>query len=402
MRCAVLGDPIGHSLSPVIHRAAYEALGLDGWQYDAVQVPSGGLAEFVAGLDPAEWRGLSLTMPLKREVLPLLDTQDDWVRLAAVCNTVVIDEDGRRHGLNTDVTGALMVLGEHDDLPVERAVVLGGGATAASVLLRARRARDDRTPRSWSATRRGRRRPCAWCAAIRAARRSRCARSTTSRRAGSTPTCWCPPCPPPRRCRSCWPRSPAIPLVFDVVYEPWPTPLARAAQRSGHDGPQRARPAGRPGGQPGGGDDRTLRRPGRRDAPGRGGRPGVEARRVTDLYPATAAVTAVLGLVSGPLVPWLIGRLPEPERRSRAGAPRSPGDPEEPKEPYADIAALPEPRAEGGGRRRRRRPACSGWPWAGRGRCSSCCRWCRSRWRWPSSTGGPACCPAAWSGRPWA
>ena len=79
MKCAVLGDPVAHSLSPVIHRAAYDALGLDGWQYDAVQVRSGGLAEFVDGLDPAEWRGLSLTMPLKREAVPLLDTQDDWV-----------------------------------------------------------------------------------------------------------------------------------------------------------------------------------------------------------------------------------------------------------------------------------------------------------------------------------
>ena len=94
MRCAVLGDPIGHSLSPVIHRAAYDALGLDGWEYDAVQVPAGGLAAFVDGLDPDEWRGLSLTMPLKREAVPLLDTEDDWVRLTSVCNTVVLDPDG--------------------------------------------------------------------------------------------------------------------------------------------------------------------------------------------------------------------------------------------------------------------------------------------------------------------
>ena len=65
MRCAVLGDPIDHSLSPVIHRAAYAELGLD-WEYDAVAVPAGGLAGFVEGLDPAQWRGLSLTMPLKR------------------------------------------------------------------------------------------------------------------------------------------------------------------------------------------------------------------------------------------------------------------------------------------------------------------------------------------------
>ena len=114
MRCAVLGDPIDHSLSPVIHRAAYAALGLDGWQYDAVQVPSGGLAAFLDGLDPATWRGLSLTMPLKREAVPLLDSHDEWVAATGACNTVLLEPDGSRHGLNTDVTGALMVLGEHD------------------------------------------------------------------------------------------------------------------------------------------------------------------------------------------------------------------------------------------------------------------------------------------------
>ena len=87
MRCAVLGDPIDHSLSPVIHRAAYAALGLDGWQYDAVQVPSGGLAGFVDGLDPTTWRGLSLTMPLKREAVPLLGSYDEWVGATGACNT---------------------------------------------------------------------------------------------------------------------------------------------------------------------------------------------------------------------------------------------------------------------------------------------------------------------------
>ena len=131
VRCAVLGDPIGHSLSPVIHRAAYDALGLD-WQYDAVRVPAGGLAAFLDGLDES-WRGLSLTMPLKREVLPLLDSKDAWVHATGACNTVVLEPDGQRHGLNTDVTGALMVLGETE--PLERAAVLGGGATAASMLL---------------------------------------------------------------------------------------------------------------------------------------------------------------------------------------------------------------------------------------------------------------------------
>ena len=72
-RCAVVGSPITHSLSPALHRAAYAELGLD-WTYDHVEVDSAGLEEFVAGLDES-WRGLSLTMPLKRTVVPLLDTQ---------------------------------------------------------------------------------------------------------------------------------------------------------------------------------------------------------------------------------------------------------------------------------------------------------------------------------------
>jgi hypothetical protein len=71
-RLAVLGSPIAHSQSPALHTAAYAALGLD-WQYDAVEVTGATLADFVASRD-ASWRGLSLTMPLKRDVLPLLQT----------------------------------------------------------------------------------------------------------------------------------------------------------------------------------------------------------------------------------------------------------------------------------------------------------------------------------------
>ena len=71
MRCAVLGDPIAHSLSPTLHRAGYAAVGLD-WHYDGVRVDAGGLAQFLAGLGE-EWRGLSLTMPFKREAVTLAD-----------------------------------------------------------------------------------------------------------------------------------------------------------------------------------------------------------------------------------------------------------------------------------------------------------------------------------------
>src|SRR4051794_3133071 len=133
MRCAVLGDPVEHSLSPALHRAAYVALGLD-WTYDAVVVPSGGLAAYVAGLGP-EWRGLSLTMPLKREVVPLLTSQDHWTQISGVANTLLLDAEGGRHGLNTDVPGAEAAIAKTTDAHLRTALVLGGGATATSVLL---------------------------------------------------------------------------------------------------------------------------------------------------------------------------------------------------------------------------------------------------------------------------
>ncbi|MGN6574114.1 MAG: shikimate dehydrogenase [Nocardioides sp.] len=132
-RCAVLGSPISHSLSPTLHRAAYAALGLDGWEYTAIEMTEAGLPGFLDGLD-ASWRGLSLTMPLKRAVLPLLDEVSAAVTLAGAANTVVLD-GGRRAGHNTDVPGAAAALRERYDGPVRRAAVLGGGATAASVLL---------------------------------------------------------------------------------------------------------------------------------------------------------------------------------------------------------------------------------------------------------------------------
>ena len=132
-RCAVLGSPIVHSLSPVLHRAAYADLGLP-WSYDAVEVAEAGLEAFVAGLDPS-WRGLSLTMPLKRAVLPLLDEIDPEASRAGAANTLLLEDDGRRVGHNTDVPGAAAAIRERYAGPVTRAAVLGGGATAASTLL---------------------------------------------------------------------------------------------------------------------------------------------------------------------------------------------------------------------------------------------------------------------------
>ena len=116
-RCAVLGDPISHSLSPLLHRSAYAALGLDGWRYDRVRMDADGLADFIHGLDPS-WAGLSLTMPLKSAVGPLGDFRDCWSRTLGVANTAVFEQGGPATGLslyNTDVEGIVAVLLEAAD-----------------------------------------------------------------------------------------------------------------------------------------------------------------------------------------------------------------------------------------------------------------------------------------------
>ncbi len=129
MKCAVLGDPIAHSLSPVLHRAGYAAVGLQ-WEYDAVRVPAGGLAWFVAGLEE-EWRGLSVTAPLKREAMILADVVSDRVKLVGAANTLLMT-GGEVHADNTDLPGAVAAIRERHDGPIGDALILGAGATAAS------------------------------------------------------------------------------------------------------------------------------------------------------------------------------------------------------------------------------------------------------------------------------
>ncbi|MDH6131155.1 shikimate dehydrogenase [Kitasatospora sp. MAA4] len=133
-RAAVLGSPIAHSLSPVLHNAAYRALGLEGWEYGRFEVDEAGLPGFVAGLEPGLWAGLSLTMPLKRAVMPLLDEVSATARAVDAVNTVVFEADGRRTGDNTDVPGLVAALRERGVASVPAAAVLGAGATASSAL----------------------------------------------------------------------------------------------------------------------------------------------------------------------------------------------------------------------------------------------------------------------------
>jgi shikimate dehydrogenase len=219
----VLGDPIAHSLSPVLHRAAYDALGLD-WSYDAHRVPAGGLAGFVAGLDES-WRGLSLTMPLKREALEVADRLTDRARLAGGANTLVLD-DGERVADNTDLPGAVAAIRERTTAPLASAAVLGGGATATSVGL----ALVELGVRSIELLVRDAGRAAETVDALRAhpagidVRTSalRGARPVTADVVVST-------VPAAAQTPDLVTRFADVPVVFEALYDPWPTPLAASA-----------------------------------------------------------------------------------------------------------------------------------------------------------------------------
>lgn len=127
IRGAVLGSPISHSLSPILHRTAYEKLGTFG-QYQAIEVTSDHLAEFISGLDES-WTGLSLTMPLKETVLKVANEVDELALRINSANTLIRSPKGWR-ALTTDVNGFTQALLAHGVKTYETVVILGSGATA--------------------------------------------------------------------------------------------------------------------------------------------------------------------------------------------------------------------------------------------------------------------------------
>ncbi|MDT0437137.1 MULTISPECIES: shikimate dehydrogenase [Streptomyces] len=220
-RAAVLGSPIAHSLSPVLHRAAYDELGLTDWSYDRFDVDEAALPGFVDGLGP-EWAGLSLTMPLKRAVIPLLDAVSDTAASVEAVNTVVLTDDGRRLGDNTDIPGMVAALRERGIEQVDSAAVLGAGATASSALAALARIctgevvayvrSADRAAemRQWGERLGIQVRTADWADAADALRAPLVVATTP---AGTTDAL-----------AAAVPERPAT--LFDVLYEPWPTALA--------------------------------------------------------------------------------------------------------------------------------------------------------------------------------
>lgn len=225
MLAAVLGSPVAHSLSPVLHNAAYRALGLDGWSYGMHEVREAELAAFVEGLGP-EWAGLSLTMPLKRVTMDIADEVDALAAAVGAANTLVLT--GRRVAHNTDVIGIGRALGA----VAGRAVVLGAGGTAQSAL--AALSEHGITDIEVAV------RDLARTAELRA----------TAERLGVTPRITDALVDPvrasaalaeadvvistlPRGAADAFTPPGAGAVVLDVVYAPWPTPFAAAAMAAG-------------------------------------------------------------------------------------------------------------------------------------------------------------------------
>jgi len=230
-RAAVLGSPIEHSLSPVLHGAAYQALDLHSWHYDKIECDEPGLPRLVDSMG-SEWAGLSLTMPLKRVALTVADEVSALAEAVGAANTMVFPTAGPaggRRAENTDVAGMVSALREAGLTRVEQAVILGAGGTAQSALAAVREL--------------GHQSPTVL---VRNLARTGELRETAER-LGMRPTIsgglFTEPLPAADLVISTLPGGAADPLsitrwkpdtmLLDVVYAPWPTSFAGSALAAG-------------------------------------------------------------------------------------------------------------------------------------------------------------------------
>jgi len=224
-RAAVLGSPIGHSLSPVLYRAGFAAAGLDDWMFDAIDCDATALPDLVGGLGP-EWAGLAVTMPGKAAAASVAVTQSDRVRLLGVANTLLHRAQGW-HAENTDVDGVAGSLTAAGVAPAGGVLLLGGGGTALAVVTAL-------AEMAWDGPLilAGRRPESTVAAATLARTVGLNAReigfdrdeigSVTADLAMVVSTV------PAGAADPLAPALAAVPALLDVVYHPWPTPLAAA------------------------------------------------------------------------------------------------------------------------------------------------------------------------------
>jgi shikimate dehydrogenase len=222
-RCAVLGSPIEHSLSPALHRAAYTQLGLS-WTYDRVEIDQHRLAPFVAELDES-WRGLSLTMPLKVAVLELGEV-DQVAQLAAAGNTLIF-EAGTRQVYNTDVGGLAWAVRQVTTMLLPRVTILGAGATASATLIAAvQLGAQQVTVVARTPSRAEPLRTLSQELGVELEIRPWWARLPQTNLAVSTVVSGAADTIAPSVADS-------APLIVDAIYDPWPTVLATTAQQAG-------------------------------------------------------------------------------------------------------------------------------------------------------------------------
>ncbi|GGK39526.1 shikimate dehydrogenase [Nocardia camponoti] len=228
-KAAVLGKPIAHSKSPLLHAAAYQALGLD-WTYERVECDAAALPGFVAGLGP-EWVGLSVTMPGKEAALAFADERTERAVLVGSANTLVRTETGWRADC-TDVDGVVGALRGAGVESVGESVVLGAGGTARPALL----ALADLGARSVTIVARD-----AGRAADAVALAEKLGMAVMVR--GFDADELAPVCARAGAVVSTIPVDAAAavasavalaPVVLDAIYNPWPTPLAEAVAAQGN------------------------------------------------------------------------------------------------------------------------------------------------------------------------
>jgi shikimate dehydrogenase len=131
MKCGVLGNPIEHSLSPILHRAAYDVLKID-WQFEKYLLNADELRPFLESSDSSV-AGYAVTMPLKDVAFSLATSVDDYASATRAVNTLIPGAEGWQ-GFNTDVPGFINSLRAAGISKVENPVVLGAGATARSAV----------------------------------------------------------------------------------------------------------------------------------------------------------------------------------------------------------------------------------------------------------------------------
>lgn len=134
---ALIGSPVGHSMSPAMHNAAFEKLGLD-YVYVAFDVQPDQVEAAVKGMQALGFAGFNITMPLKAAVIPYLDELSDAARLMGAVNCVVLQEDGRAIGHNTDGAGFMRNIKENGiDVVGKKMTIVGAGGAGSAIYTQA-------------------------------------------------------------------------------------------------------------------------------------------------------------------------------------------------------------------------------------------------------------------------